>query len=265
MPANELDDRLERIEDLYEKEDIRRARKELARAKKLFPGDLTLREWEAVFLADDELFEEALKILDGVLAAETDRPFAARERAIVLLELGQFPGAHDQLQTILDRRLIDGGPEEEAEVRFDLAGCLDRLGRSKEADVQFKKAARLAPEDFPVPPRMSESEFDALVGRALDSIPASFQPYLRQVAVTVLDYPPKDAPGPFILGLYSGLPRTERSHGDRDHLDTVFVFKRNHELLGLSPEELREEVRKTVVHEIAHHFGLGEDDMGEYA
>ena len=260
-----LDDFLVRIETLCEKDDMERARKELTRALKRFPDDLALREWEAVFTAEEERFDEALAILDSVLESEPRRPFAVRERASVLMELGRFPEAVDALRMFLDADLAEGDPQEEADARHDLAASLDHLGRVTQADAEFLRAAQLAPDDFPVPPRMSRKEFEDLVAKALDSIPSRFEPYLRQVAVTVEDYPSPDDPGPFLLGLYDGVPRTERTHDEEGHLDRVFIYKRNHELLNLPREEVLEEVRKTVIHEIAHHCGLGEEDMGEYA
>lgn len=265
-PKNQtLEDFLVRIETLCEKDDMDTARKELTRALKRFPDDLALREWEAVFAAEEERFEEALAFLDSVLEAEPLRPFAVRERASVLMEMGRFVDAVESLRTFLEADLAEGDAQEEAEARYDLAASLDHLGRVAEADAEFQRAARLAPDDFPVPPRMTRAEFEDLVAKALDSIPSRFEPYLRQVAVTVEDYPSRDEPGPFILGLYDGVPRTERTHDEEGHLDRVFIYKRNHELLNLPREEVLEEVRKTVIHEIAHHFGLGEEDMGEYA
>jgi predicted Zn-dependent protease with MMP-like domain len=262
----DVDTALDRIEALYEDEDFERARKELQRALKAFPDDLTLREWQAVFTADDGQLEKALSILDGVLSAEPDRAFAARERAAVLADLWRFDEARAQLEALLERGLVGDDPLEEALARHDLGEILDRLGRPADADRQYRKAARLAPDDCPVPLRLPRDEFEHLVADAAASIPAALQPYLDQVSIRVADYPtPGRAPAPDILGLYDGLPRTERGHDDRGHLDTVHIFQRNHETLGLTLEELREEVRKTVIHEIAHHFGLGEEDMGEYA
>jgi predicted Zn-dependent protease with MMP-like domain len=260
----DLDEHLERIEDLYEKGDVEGVRKAVARASKLFRDAPEIAEWQATIARDDERFEEALRILEAVLAAEPGRPFARRARAGLLLDMGRFEEALKELRAIVRERAWEY-PSDEAGVRYDLALALDRLGTPAEAEKEFRRAARLAPDDFPEPPRMEQSEFEDLVARALDSIPPAFQPYLKQVTVLARDYPEEEGIDPFALGLYLGVPRTERTQESKDHLDTVLVFKRSHELLGLDRNELEEEVRKTVVHEIAHHFGLGEDDMGEYA
>lgn len=262
--ADDLDSMLDRMEALYEAEDLEQLKREVRRARKLYPGAPEPMEWEAIVAADEERFEEALRILDQVLAADPLRPLAARERAQVLTELWRFEEARDQLLRLLDPLPDEWTREDEADARFELGSLLDRQGDSKAALREFEKAAKLDPDDFSVPPCMAAEEFAAAVTKAVDSIPRELAPYLLQVTVVVEDYPPRDAPSPSILGLYSGLPRTERSHDDRDHLDTVFIFKRIHELMCLEPAELREEIRKTVIHEIAHHFGLGEEDMGEY-
>lgn len=149
-------------------------------------------------------------------------------------------------------------------MHFENACELDRAGRAAEADEEFQRAAALDPE-FLVPPRLSRREFDRIVAESLDSIPESFDPYLQQVAVVVRDYPDEIDADPDLLGLYVGIPRTERTHEVEDHLDQVFIFKRNLEIDFPDLDELREEIRKTVVHEIAHHFGMEDDEMGEYA
>jgi len=263
-PDDAIDEALDSISDLYEEGDVKQARKELKRARKAYPGELGFVEWEAVLAADEGELERALKILDEVLAADPSRVFAMRERAHVLEELWMFDEARKQLEKLFKDFPEEWSDLDEAEVRHSLGCCLDRLGNHEAADRELRAAARLAPDEFFVPPRRSLQEFEAVVERSLDSIPEDFKPYLEQVRIVVRDYPPLGSPDPYALGLYDGLPRTERTHADRDHLDTVFVFKRTHELF-VHPEDLEEEIRKTVVHELAHHFGLGEDDMGEYA
>ncbi len=164
--------------------------------------------------------------------------------------------------------MTEGGEEgnfERAEIHFENACELDRQGHTEDADEEFRHAAALAPEEFRAPLRLGRRTFEKIVAESLDSIPERFDQYLRQVVVTVHDYPDETDALPDLLGLYVGIPRTERSHEFRDHLDRVFIFKRNLEIDFPDPDELREEIRKTVVHEIAHHFGMTDEEMGEYA
>jgi predicted Zn-dependent protease with MMP-like domain len=258
-----LEDILDRLEQLYQDGKAGEVRRELKRARKKYPQDLLLMEWEATLANDEGRHGEALACLDAVLAVEPGRRFARREKTSSLLGLGQFAEALAILREI--------GPEtpEDAGYHFDLALCLDRLEQAKEADREFKKASRLDREEYPMPLRLSSSEFDETVAAALDEIPEKLRAFLDNVIVEVMEYPriPPLEPGldPFLLGLYVGVPRTERTQEVRDNLDRIFIFKRNLELEFSSRQDLKQEIRKTVIHEIAHHFGLGEEEMGEYA
>jgi len=104
----------------------------------------------------------------------------------------------------------------------------------------------------------------ALVEHALDHIPRRFRKYLQQTVVTVDDYPPPDGDDPFVLGVYHGVPRPHRAAASKDDPDTIVVFKRCHEVTCPTRQKLEEEVVRTVVHEIAHHFGIEHDDMGDF-
>jgi predicted Zn-dependent protease with MMP-like domain len=65
-----------------------------------------------------------------------------------------------------------------------------------------------------------------------------------------------------LLGLYVGRPRTQRSVEDSGALpDVIYLFQRNIESICHSEEELIAQVRKTVLHEIGHHFGMSEEDL----
>jgi predicted Zn-dependent protease with MMP-like domain len=111
-----------------------------------------------------------------------------------------------------------------------------------------------------MPVEMGAAEFDALVDRALDGIPDEIAALVRNVAVLVEDEPPDDDPD--LLGLYDGIALTERWGDPSMQLpDRIFIFR--NPLLDMcdSEEELETEVRITVVHEIAHHFGIDDDRL----
>ncbi len=102
---------------------------------------------------------------------------------------------------------------------------------------------------------MSPEDFDALVDRALDDIPDELARLVHNVVVLVEDDAPADDPD--LLGLYDGVALTERDGGMLPQLpDRIFLFRGP--LLDMcdDEEELAEEVRITVVHEVAHHFGI---------
>jgi predicted Zn-dependent protease with MMP-like domain len=107
---------------------------------------------------------------------------------------------------------------------------------------------------------MDRDRFDALVDQALDGIPDELASVVRNVVVLVEDEPPDDEPD--LLGLYEGVALTERWGDPTMELpDRIFVFRGP--LLDMcdSEEELVEEVRITVVHEVAHHFGIDDDRL----
>ncbi len=114
-----------------------------------------------------------------------------------------------------------------------------------------------------MPVDLEPAAFEALVDRALDEIPDEIAALVRNVVVLVEDEPPPDEPSD-LLGLYDGVALTERwGEGALELPDRIFIFRGP--LLDLcdSVEELVTEVRITVVHEVAHHFGIDDDRLHE--
>jgi predicted Zn-dependent protease with MMP-like domain len=112
-----------------------------------------------------------------------------------------------------------------------------------------------------MPVQVSPEEFDAIVDAALDEIPDELAGLVRNVVVLVEEEPPDDQPDD-LLGLYDGVALTER---DSSILplgpDRIFLFRGP--LLDMCDDEddLAEEIRITVVHEIAHHFGIDDERL----
>jgi predicted Zn-dependent protease with MMP-like domain len=106
----------------------------------------------------------------------------------------------------------------------------------------------------------TRAEFEELVSVALDGIPAELASLMDNVVVLIEDEPP--AAEPDLLGLYDGVPLTER---DSNYTflapDRVFVFSGPLTRMCETSAELVEEVRITVVHEIAHHFGIDDEHL----
>ncbi len=114
---------------------------------------------------------------------------------------------------------------------------------------------------------LSLASFDRLVDDAVRSLPPGLLGYLDNVEVTVEDVPPEDAledgQEVVLLGLYQGVPRTERDFDAPMLPDRITIFRRPHELRARSRADLAELVRETVVHEIAHHFGIDDDRLDD--
>jgi predicted Zn-dependent protease with MMP-like domain len=114
-----------------------------------------------------------------------------------------------------------------------------------------------------VPIDMEPERFDLLVDQALDGIPDELARLVRNVVVLVEDEPPDDEPDD-LLGLYEGVALTERDSTMAVQMpDRIFIFRGP--LLDFCDTEaqLVEEVRITVVHEIAHHFGIDDRRLHE--
>ncbi len=103
--------------------------------------------------------------------------------------------------------------------------------------------------------------FEELVGEALDSIPEGLGRLMDNVAVVVKDGSPRSG----LLGRYDGIPLTERSHGYEGMVlpDRITIFRLPILAVCADEEEVVEQVRITVVHEVAHHFGIDDERLDE--
>ena len=95
---------------------------------------------------------------------------------------------------------------------------------------------------------------------ALDSLPQSLAGALENVAVVVEDENPDD---PDLFGLYQGVPLPERGTRYTGLPDRIVIYRLPLEESFPDPEELEEEIRVTVLHELAHYFGIDEDRLEE--
>ncbi len=96
-------------------------------------------------------------------------------------------------------------------------------------------------------------EFEDLVQEAVDSIPEEFLPYLENTVFIVEESSPAG-----LMGLYEG---SGALHAGEGLPDRITLFKRSHENATSSMGELVEEIRRTILHEVGHHFGMEEDDL----
>lgn len=110
-----------------------------------------------------------------------------------------------------------------------------------------------------MPVEMTREEFEAVVSSALDEIPEELAAAVRNVVVLVEDEAP--AADPTLLGLYDGLgfDSVVDFHGPA----RIFVYRNNLQDMCEDLADLRQEIRITVLHEVAHHFGLDERRLHE--
>jgi predicted Zn-dependent protease with MMP-like domain len=115
-------------------------------------------------------------------------------------------------------------------------------------------------------------EFERLVAEALDDLPPFFQARMVNVEVLIQLWPTHSdlrraglPAGHMLLGLYSGIPLTERNQGyNLVPPDTITLFQGTIErAAGDDPARVRIQVRRTVIHELAHHFGISDERLRE--
>ncbi len=118
---------------------------------------------------------------------------------------------------------------------------------------------------------MRRDHFERLVAQALEELPEEFQKRLDNVDVVVAANPTRDqmkragiGSHQTLFGLYEGVPLSKRDRGYHLVLpDKITIFQQPMEALCRTNEEIRNLVRETVMHEIAHHFGIGDERLKE--
>lgn len=109
---------------------------------------------------------------------------------------------------------------------------------------------------------LGRERFEELIGDALDTIPEPLMKVLSNVVVLVEDDPPPG--GPVLLGLYEGVPLTERTTAYAGVLpDRITIYRRPILWTCDTDADVVREVRTTVVHELAHHFGITDERLHE--
>lgn len=114
---------------------------------------------------------------------------------------------------------------------------------------------------------MTIDEFEKLTARAVRSLPREFRARLDNVIVIVKAAPSKGQAARFgrgLLGLYEGVPLSDRGASYSGVMpDKITLFKKNIESLCRNERETGLKIRHTLMHEIAHHFGMGDDELLE--
>jgi predicted Zn-dependent protease with MMP-like domain len=114
---------------------------------------------------------------------------------------------------------------------------------------------------------ISRETFEQLVEKALDELPKQFADLLQNIAVIVEEEPgPADRslledPRQELLGIYRGVPLPQRVHGTPLMPDQIAIFRGPILRIARSRYEAHQQIRDTVIHELGHYFGLGDEDM----
>ena len=120
--------------------------------------------------------------------------------------------------------------------------------------------------------QFTEAEFEQLVAQAVDSLPSFFLDKMKNVEIVVQTWPSATTlrrmnitPGNTLLGLYEGVPLTKRTSSYQLVApDVITIFQGPIErVAGPNPDKIKEQVQHTVIHEIAHHFGISDERLIE--
>lgn len=197
--------------------------------------------------------------------AGADDPDVLWARAELELAHWQIDAADMRLARLLE---IERAPA----VLERLALVRDLQGRFGEADLLHAEAFEVDEEAHPLPARLSDEEFDAVVGEAAQSLPDEFRSALEVVPVVIELMPPVDLlvegdpleVPPDLLGLFVGASQLERSDEDpAGQVARIYLFQRNIERTCADRDETIEQVRVTLFHELGHYLGFDEHGVEE--
>lgn len=118
---------------------------------------------------------------------------------------------------------------------------------------------------------MDASEFAEIVMEVLEDLPDEFRQRMENVEIEIRDWPGREEreqagvpPGQTLFGLYQGIPLTERGHGYNLVLpDRIILFRGPIMRAGGTRAGVRRQIRRTLLHEIAHHFGISDERLRE--
>ena len=115
---------------------------------------------------------------------------------------------------------------------------------------------------------LSRETFEEFVADAIDSIPDEFRAEMDNVEIVVEDEPPPEtvaslARGGTLFGLYHGIPKTKRGIHYQSMPDKISIYRGPISRAFRTSSRIKEQVRKTVIHEVAHHFGIDDDRLHE--
>jgi len=118
--------------------------------------------------------------------------------------------------------------------------------------------------------QISDQEFEELISEAIDNIPELYKKHLQNVAFLIEDDPSPQQrvqlnlyPNETLFGLYEGVPLPARGGMTKLLPDKITLFKNPMKIMCRGRDELREQIRHTVWHEVAHYYGLNHDRIHE--
>jgi predicted Zn-dependent protease with MMP-like domain len=256
--ANDLAARLEQADDAMDEDDPRAALRiadgVLKDAEKESPEAVSAMVVRAEALRAMARYKEASKAAAQASELDPEDGPTWFERAAAAYRMARFEDAAAWLEEAVALEPDDA-------LAWNALGrariWLDQKDAAKEA---FRRAAEIDPEHFVVPLRIASFEFDRIARDVWKTIPTQFKDRMENTIVAVEELPDEedveDGTDPDLLGLYSG----STILGD-DFPERILLYQRNHENVCATLGELVEEIRRTILHEVGHHFGMDHDEL----
>jgi predicted Zn-dependent protease with MMP-like domain/predicted negative regulator of RcsB-dependent stress response len=214
---------------------------------------------KALFYQND--LDGALFLLRRAMKAGGEQDVYRAFEGQLLFEQARFEEARKQLE-----RAVSLNPEA-AHAVYHLGLVLERLGEAEEAARMFERAHTLDPELYAMPVEIDDETFERTAREALEDLPRSLRETAQRIPVLIEDAPSEEMLArldfsPQILGIFIGTPRTEAAVTDQPRdLDRIVIFKKNLEKACRDREELIEQIKITVSHELGHYLGFTEEDL----
>jgi len=254
----DLEERLERADAALEEDDpaaaLRIAEGVLKESARESHEAVAAQVVRAEALRAMERFKDAEKAASQACHWDPEESTAWYERGMAAYRLARFEDAAAWLGEAVT---LD---PDDAHAWHALGRAQVWLDARDEAKESFRHAASLDAEHFVVPLRIAALEFDRIAAGVWKSIPQQFKDRMENTIVAVEDLPDEedveDGTDPDLLGIYSGATAL----GD-DYPERIILYQRNHENVCATLGELVEEIRRTILHEVGHHFGMDHDEL----
>lgn len=228
------------------------------------PDDPVVRFLGGLACLDLDRAGEAVVELKHAVRLDPDDAEFRTQLGYALFRACRFDEAREETSRALE--LDDGAPD-----AHHTAGLLaERAGEFARADLCFERARAIDPVSFPLPARLTDEVFERTLDEARALLARTFRERLDEVTVTVCDLPADEvlfasAPAldPELLGLFVGvaLPELSSFSPGGELPPQILLFKRNLERTFPEGEALRDEIVRTLHHELGHYLGLDEDEL----
>lgn len=165
------------------------------------------------------------------------------------------------------RQLTDGDPDD-AEAWYGLGLCAEDRGDEAAKQAAWLRVLELDGAATLESPHLSEAEMSEVAEQALKELPESARKLIANVPILIVDLPAVDEVthglDPRLLGLFEGSAYADGSSvGGAPQVTRILLFRKNLERMAADPEDMREQIRITLLHETGHFFGMTEADLAD--